>query len=229
MQPRKTKQADLERKRGTLFLLGLTLSISVILFAFNIRTEIKPHEMSGSFIVNPDDDFYIPPSTKAEQKPDLPAIKTAVNFTLVDNNSEIEEPVEFFSSEITGDEVFDINAVIWSATKEETEEESVTVDWAEIMPEFPGGDKALLNFLSKSVHYPEIAAANHIEGKVYVSFTVDVDGSIKDIRISRSVDTALDNEAKRVVGMMPRWKPGKQAGRNVKVNYTLPVNFVLIN
>lgn len=227
MEPKKTKKADLERARGTLFLVGLILSLSAVLFAFSFNTEVKPPEMGDTYILNPDDDFYIPPSTTAEKKPVPPALKTAVDFKLVDNETEIDESIEFFESEITGDEVFDINAIFRSTIKEEPREESSTVDWAEIMPEFPGGNMALLNFLGKMVQYPEIAVNNNIEGRVYVGFTVDTDGSIKNIHIKRSADPALDKEAIRVVGNMPKWKPGMQAGRYVKVNYTLPVNFVL--
>lgn len=226
MQPMKTKKADLERARSTLFLTGLVLSMSLVLWAFNYNTTPKPHSISGSFIVVPDEDYYVPPRTYTEKQPDLTALKQAVNFTLIDDLTKIEEPVDFFNSEIKGDEVFNITPVL-KTPKEETVAEPAPVDWAEVMPEFPGGIMALMNFLRKTVQYPEIALSNNIEGKVFVVFTVDIDGSVTNIRIKRGVDPSLDSEAIRVVGTMPKWRPGLQSGKAVKVNYTLPVNFVL--
>jgi protein TonB len=198
----------------------------LVLWGFNFKTEQKPHSISGAFIVVPDDDYYVPPRTYIEKQPDLTVLKQAVNFTLVDDQTEIDEPVDFFDSEYKKGEDFN-NLPIWQRVREESEIEPEPVYWAEEMPEFPGGDLALTNYLRKTVHYPEIALSNYIEGKVYVSFVVDTDGSVTDIRIIRGVDPSLDNEAIRVLGSMPKWKPGRQAGRAVKVNYTLPVNFVL--
>jgi protein TonB len=94
-------------------------------------------------------------------------------------------------------------------------------------PEFPGGDAALLNFLSQNIKYPAIAAENGVRGKVTVNFVVNKDGSISDAKILRAVDPALDKEALRVVYSMPRWKPGKQGGKPVRVSFSVPINFVL--
>jgi protein TonB len=97
----------------------------------------------------------------------------------------------------------------------------------EQMPEFPGGNPALLSFLSKSINYPAIASENDISGKVTVNFIVNKDGSVSDVRIIRGVDPALDQEAIRVVYCMPRWNPGKQGGKPVRVSFSVPINFVL--
>lgn len=97
----------------------------------------------------------------------------------------------------------------------------------EEMPEFPGGDLAMRNFIAQSVKYPVSAQEKKIQGKVFVNFIVDRDGSIGDAKIVRSVDPALDSEALRVVNSLPKWKPGKQKGVAVRVSYTVPINFVL--
>jgi len=97
----------------------------------------------------------------------------------------------------------------------------------EDMPEFPGGDLALRKFIANSIKYPEIAQENGIQGKVYVSFVVGADGYVKNAKIARGVDPSLDKEALRVVNDLPVWKPGKQRGQAVNVQYTVPINFLL--
>ncbi len=97
----------------------------------------------------------------------------------------------------------------------------------EEMPKFSGGEDALRTFIAKAVIYPEIAKKNNIQGKVYVTFVVEKDGSVGRAKIARGVDTSLDKEALRIVTSFPKWIPGKQRGEAVAVQYTIPVNFVL--
>ena len=100
-------------------------------------------------------------------------------------------------------------------------------DVVEEMPHFPGGPAALQAFLSSNTKYPVVAQENGVQGRVIVSFVVERDGSITDVRVVRSVDPSLDREATRVVKSMPRWSPGKQNGSAVRVKYTVPVVFRL--
>lgn len=100
-------------------------------------------------------------------------------------------------------------------------------DFVEEMPHFPGGAAALQAFLSSNTKYPVVAQENGVQGRVLVSFVVERDGSITDVRVVRSVDPSLDREASRVVRSMPRWSPGKQNGSAVRVKYTVPVVFRL--
>ena len=100
-------------------------------------------------------------------------------------------------------------------------------DVVEEMPHFPGGAAALQAFLSSNTKYPVVAQENGVQGRVIVSFVVERDGSITDVRVVRSVDPSLDREASRVVRSMPRWSPGKQNGSAVRVKYTVPVVFRL--
>ena len=100
-------------------------------------------------------------------------------------------------------------------------------DVVEEMPHFPGGAAALQAFLSSNTKYPVVAQENGVQGRVIVSFVVERDGSITDVRVLRSVDPSLDREASRVVRSMPRWSPGKQNGSAVRVKYTVPVVFRL--
>ena len=107
------------------------------------------------------------------------------------------------------------------------EEEAKVFDVVEQMPSFPGGPSALFEYLSKNIKYPVVAEENGIQGRVIVTFVVEKDGSITDVRVVKSVDPSLDKEAQRVVKSMPRWIPGKQNGSAVRVKYTVPVTFRL--
>ncbi|MDO4195247.1 MAG: energy transducer TonB [Prevotellaceae bacterium] len=107
------------------------------------------------------------------------------------------------------------------------EEEHKVFDVVEQMPSFPGGNAALMEYLSKNVKYPVVAQENGVQGRVVVSFVVERDGSITDVKVVRSVDPSLDREAARVVSSMPKWIPGKQNGSTVRVKYNVPVAFRL--
>ena len=100
-------------------------------------------------------------------------------------------------------------------------------DVVEEMPSFPGGQAALMSYLNSNVKYPVVAQENGVQGRVIISFVVERDGSISDVKVARSVDPSLDREAQRVVKSMPRWTPGKQNGQTVRVKYTVPVVFRL--
>jgi protein TonB len=97
----------------------------------------------------------------------------------------------------------------------------------EEMPQFPGGPSALFEYLSKSIRYPIEAEKNGVQGRVICCFVVGPDGLISDVKVVKSVDPSLDNEAKRVIGSMPKWIPGKKNGIPVSVKYTTPVTFRL--
>ena len=119
--------------------------------------------------------------------------------------------------------------------KEETKAEAIKISGqseddavysvVEKMPEFPGGQAALIKYLSENVEYPLIAKENGIQGRVLCEFIVDKDGSITEVKVTRSVDPSLDKEAMRVIKSMPKWNPGKQKGKPVRVKYTMPINF----
>lgn len=116
--------------------------------------------------------------------------------------------------------------MIAKATKDSLPQSQIFT-FVEQMPEFPGGQQQLYKFLSANLRYPATARAEGIEGRVILRFVVDTTGAVTQPRIERGVDKALDEEALRVVNMMPRWKPGKNNGSTVRVYYRLPVYFKL--
>lgn len=112
------------------------------------------------------------------------------------------------------------------AQNEETQSDQVFM-MVEEMPQFPGGEKALREFITSNIRYPKEAQENGIQGRVYVTFVIDTLGSVVDAKIARGVDPSLDKEALRVVRELPKWQPGKQRGELVKVAYTVPISFAL--
>ena len=100
-------------------------------------------------------------------------------------------------------------------------------DTPEVMPEYPGGMQAMMNFIGENVKYPEDAMEKNISGKVFVTFVVEKDGTVSEAKVVKGVCESIDNEALRVVNAMPKWTPGMMDGKNVRVKYTLPFTFKL--
>ncbi len=114
-----------------------------------------------------------------------------------------------------------------TTTSQITEEAQETFTVVEQMPEFPGGNEELFKFINGNIRYPSIALESGIQGRVICEFVINAEGKVTNARVVRPVDPLLDAEALRVINSMPRWNPGKQRGKPVKVRYTLPVNFKL--
>jgi protein TonB len=146
-------------------------------------------------------------------------IKVEEQSQLMISDEQVETAVNKEATEIVAETVKE------EVAPEEKEEEVFMV--VEEMPEFPGGNAALMKYLANAVKYPVIAQENGIQGKVYVNFVVNKDGSVSGAKIARGVDPSLDAEALRVVSTLPKWKPGKQRGVPVRVSYTVPINFQL--
>ena len=134
--------------------------------------------------------------------------------------------VNFDQGTDEGQEVLKQNQVVVEKV-EEKEEETKIFEVVEQMPQFPGGDAALMQYLSSHIKYPAVAEENGIQGRVVCTFVVERNGSITDVRVVKSVDPSLDKEAVRVIKGMPSWIPGKQNGSAVRVKYTVPVTFRL--
>jgi protein TonB len=158
-------------------------------------------------------DEDVQPEDELKSQDDLSKTNTAIGAFDVKGNDEAEGEV-LKAKEVVVDE-------------KPKEEETKVFDVVEQMPQFPGGPQALFEYLSKNIKYPVVAEENGIQGRVIVTFVVERDGSITDVKVAKSVDPSLDKEAMRVVKSMPHWIPGKQNGAAVRVKYTVPVTFKL--
>tara|TARA_B110000259_G_scaffold176031_1_gene211793 strand:+ start:168 stop:821 length:654 start_codon:yes stop_codon:yes gene_type:complete len=216
MEPKKNLEVNLERKRGLFLQIGLVIALLVVLGAFEYKTYEKIAYNLGA--LNLDDlEEEIIPITKQEIKPPPPPPPPPEIIEIVEDDVEIEDEIEIEDTESDEDEEIEII--------EEDDDEFFMV--VENMPIFPGGDLGLMKYIQKHVKYPAIAKEYNITGKVYVSFIVDKSGSVTNVKIVRGVDKNLDAEAVRVVKSLPKYKPGKQRGKSVRVMFTIPINFTL--
>jgi len=216
MEPKKNPDISLEKKKGLFFQIGLVITLVIVLGAFEWKSYDRVAYNLGQ--LNLDDlEEEIIPITKQEVKPPPPPPPPPEVIEIVEDDVEIEDEIEIEDTESDEDVEIEI--------EEEDDEEFFMV--VENMPEFPGGELGLMKYIQKNVKYPAIAKEYNITGKVYVSFIVDKKGSVTNVKIVRGVDKNLDAEAIRVVKSLPKYKPGKQRGKSVRVMFTIPINFVL--
>ncbi|MBO7280018.1 MAG: energy transducer TonB [Bacteroidaceae bacterium] len=228
MEEKKSQSANLETRKTTWLLLGYIMVFAVLFAAFEWTATEKKH--TGEIIqqgILLEEEIMVP-ITLPEKKvvPPPPQAKQITEILeIVEDDAEIEES-EIMSVEDQG-EVVEINEDANIVVEEVVEEEQI-YQVVEQQPEFPGGMQALMKFLRDNIQYPRISRENNSQGKTYVNFVVNTDGSIQDVEVMKSSgDVYLDKEAIRVVKTMPKWNPGKQAGKAVRVRFTLPVSFRL--
>jgi periplasmic protein TonB len=226
MELKKTPKADLENKRNIFVQLGLVVSLGIVLMAFSTYDTVKSADSLGQLEAQGIEDEVIPVTRVdvAPPPPPPPPPQVIEVLNIVDDNVEIEDELDFQGLDADNTTLNYAVPVIQEEKEAEVEEVFVIV---EDMPEFPGGELALRKWIASNIKYPVIAAENGIQGKVYVQFVVDRDGKVTNARIARGIDASLDQEALRVVNNLPRWKPGMQRGKPVRVSYTVPINFQL--
>jgi protein TonB len=226
---KKSPKANLEVHRSTFILMGLVVGLSLLFFAFEWSTQTR--KLDETVLVQDvlaEEEIEItrreptPPPPPPPPEPEAPEIIEVV-----------EEKVETKLEIKTEDDQSQRQMQTYvpppppKPKQEEVTEEIFVV--VEDQPLFPGGNAAMMKFLSDNIKYPVIAQENNIQGRVICNFVVEKDGSITDVQVVRGVDPSLDREAVRVIQQMPRWKPGKQRGQAVRVRFTLPVVFRLQN
>lgn len=227
MEVKKSPKANLESRKPIFTQIGLVVVLSLVLIAFewtstdvNVDLEAAEEEVAV-------EEEIIPITRQEEVKPPPPPPPPAVAdiLNIVDDDVELDLELEIMDTEMNQDAMVDYTAVY--EVPEETREDGEIFMIVEEMPEFPGGEGELQKYLASSVRYPVIAQENGIQGRVYIQFVINQRGEVTNVTILRGVDPSLDREAVRVVEAMPKWKPGKQRNRPVRVSYTVPINFVL--
>lgn len=226
MEVKKNPQADLENKKGLYLEIGLVVILAISLFVLNFKSyDNEKVEISQRTAMDEIDETIIQTAedTPPPPPPETPEVTT--ELTIVEDDAVIENElgiVDMSEKNAVNEEVVQ---VVVEEEVEEVEEEIFTV--VENDPEYPGGMEALYKYLASNIHYPALAKENNITGKVYVTFVVEKDGSIANPRILRDIGGGCGQEAIRVVKSMPKWKPGKQRGKAVRVQFNLPVSFNL--
>jgi protein TonB len=222
MSTKKNRNADLERKRFAFLQIGFIIAGGLTLMAFqytNASFNLLKKESGNSIVCQLPSDIPIETVYKIPQKK-----HHHVKMPIIDKVKQVNKIVKTTPSP-PKKEIIEIIDVI--DTGEETGIPEIDLDstfeMVEEMPEFPGGYNAMNKFIAENIKIPEYAM--HIEGKVFVRFIVDTDGSIKNVRILKGLHRDYDNAAVKVVSKMPKWKPGKQAGKAVKVQFEIPIRF----
>ncbi|MBR4266278.1 MAG: energy transducer TonB [Bacteroidales bacterium] len=230
MEQKKTESANLDNKRTIFFEVGLIVALGFFWWLFEFSSKVEKAE---ELVDNRDQivDEEMIPVTRQEDvvlPPPPPPQQTISDVLDVLEDNQVVEDAPTIQEE-------DVEKVDFSAPIEEVEvveeepEEPQVFFIVEDMPEFPGGELALRKYIAENVRYPEMAKENDIQGTVYVRFVVDEQGKVTNVEVMRGVDPLLDKEAIRVVQSLPKWKPGKQRGKAVKVSHSVPIKFALQN
>jgi len=227
MELKKNPKADLEKRRGLYLEIGLVISLVAALVAFNLKSYDKEEKEQFVREASEEQEEIIIQTQQEELPPPPPpeAPEVTTEFEVVEDDAEIKTEL-VVNAEVTEDtKNIEITPV---KIEEEEEEEDVQIfTVVENDPEFPGGMEALYKYLRSNIKYPQLARDNNITGKVYVTFVVEKDGSIANPRVLKDIGGGCGAEAIRVVKAMPKWTPGKQRGKAVRVQFNLPVSFNL--
>ena len=227
MEVKKSPKADLEGKKTSHLFIGAILALSVMFLAFEWSERDKDMTVDTGIqeVVFEEEVIPITEQEEIKQAPPPPeAPKVEEVLEIMDNEADVEESTIQASDDTQA--AVEVKYTPVEVEEEEVEEQQI-FQVVEEQPEFPGGMGECMKWLGKNIKYPQIAQENGVQGRVIVQFVVNKDGSIVDAVVARGVDPQLDKEALRVVAMMPKWKPGKQRGKEVRVRFTLPVMFRL--
>ena len=220
MEPKKNKDYDLGRKRKFHLAIGFIISLSLVTVAFEWRTPVEPIDIPLLPTIEESVLPPIPPTTHEPPKPKL--IQPVV--ILAPDDEEIEVDVAFTLDIDISDETVE-DYIDHSLPPEEPVD--IPVVFPETQPSFPGGIEAFYQYVSETVNYPPSAIRRGISGKVFVEFVIDRDGALSELKIVKGIGGGCDEEALRVIQNSPRWNPGKQRGRPVRVRMVVPITFTL--
>ena len=223
--------------------LGVNVASEAIRAASQHETEVTLEQIEEEVEEQEEEDEIVYEVTPEENLVAEETVMNSEKFTAYEMEDDAPEQVTKTQDEVAQSDVA-IGAVDYDQGSDEADhvlkvnekvvdevppavEETKIFEVVEQMPSFPGGDAALMAYLSKNIKYPVVAEENGIQGRVIATFVVERDGSITDVKVVKSVDPSLDKEAIRVLKSMPKWIPGKQNGSAVRVKYTVPVTFRL--
>ena len=236
MEVKKSAQADLERRKPTGFLLGLIVALALLLVALEF-TSNPPEESNADteFDEMAQDYEMMPPEEQQEYEAPaplvpVPALTERLNIVeeevATDIKEEGEKTQEISNTETEGPK----NEMVppddpTAPTLEDDPNNPLHFQVVERLPEFPGGPMELMKWLTKNLRYPSQALSQKQQGEVMVQFIINRDGTLTDFKVTKSAGTALDNEALRVMRMMPKWTPGEDHGKKCRTLFIIPVVF----
>ena len=225
MEEKKSPKANLENKKLMFMQIGMIISLLVAWLAFEHKSydkrEIDPSLLNREIAV---DEEMVEITKQEEPKPQPVEVpQQTTQLEIVDDDVETQD-IEI-NAEVEQNEVIDEYVPVEVEEEEVQEQEIFQI--VEEMPSFPGGEAELLKYVATHIKYPQIARETGIQGRVFVGFVVEPDGSVSNVKILRGIGGGCDEEAVRVIKSLPKWKPGKQRGKAVRVSYQIPVLFKL--
>ena len=227
MEIKKSPKADLESKKLTFTLIGLVVTLFVIWRVFEYKSYDKQTIDDLQKTVEVIEEEMVEITKQEQPKVQPPQPKPQVTqIQVVEDDVEVEDEIDI-NAEVDQDEVIEEYEFTPPEIEEEEIVEAEIFKVVEEMPEFPGGSAKLMEYIQKNIKYPMMARESDIQGRVFVSFVVEPDGSISNVGVIRGIGGGCDEEAVRVVNSMPKWKPGKQRGSAVRCSYTVPIIFKL--
>jgi len=235
LEIKKSYKADLERRRPTMFLLGIIVVLASFIVIIEHTTSDGGGYVEDSMIDDLAQDIEMMPELQrndmvaAAAPADMPKLTGKLN--VVDDNVNVDMPAQAEESvqvqQEDGGLGADSPAQALSPVTPSNDDNPLNFRVVEQLPEFPGGMVGFMKWLTANLKYPAIAQQQKIQGKVIVSFIVNKDGSTSDVKVVKSVSPYLDREAVRVMRMMPRWKPGENHGKPCRTMFSVPVVFSL--
>lgn len=229
MEIKKSAKASLENKRLLFTEIGFVIALLVVYGAFEYSSKEKAASIldGDNQIVEVEDMVPITQETPPPppEAPKIPILSDQID--IVDDEIKVDDDM-FMNLEDNANMGVEIMDYVEETKEEVVEEEAIPFQLVEEKPSFNGGDaNEFSKWVNSRLVYPEIAKENGVQGRVTLQFTVNADGTVSNVKVLRGVDSSLDKEAVRVVSSSPKWKPGKQRDRAVKVTYTFPVIFQL--
>ena len=229
MEVKKSQKASLENKRVLFVEIGFVAALLVVWGAFSYTSKEAKVAMFDDVTEDIEVEEMVPITQETPPPPPevskIPVLSDQID--IVDDEIKVEDDL-FMNLEDNANMGVEIMDYVEQAEEEEVEEEAIPFQLVEDKPKFQGGDaNDFSKWVNSKLVYPEIAKENGVQGRVTLQFTVNTDGSVSNVKVLRGVDASLDKEAVRVVSSSPKWTPGKQRERPVKVTYTFPVIFQL--
>lgn len=228
MEVKKSPKADLNNKKLLFVEIGLVLSLLITIGAFEYKTKEKQESILSAENTELIEEEIIPITQDTPppppETPKIPILSDQID--IIDDDVKINDNI--INLEDDANLGVDIQDYVEEVKEEVVEEETIPFQLVEEKPKFQGGDaNDFTKWVNQRLVYPDVAKENGVQGRVMLQFTVNTDGSVSGVKVLRGVDPSLDKEVVRVVSMSPKWTPGKQRDRKVKVTYTFPVIFQL--
>lgn len=230
MEIKKSAKANLENKKVLFGEIGLVIALLIVFAAFEYKSaEISVMDLSGETLMEDVEELDIPITEHTPppppETPKVPILSDIID--IVDNEIQVDESLNLSLEDFDNIGV-EIMEYVQAVEDEFYDEEEIPFAIVEIKPMFMGGDQNTFSkWVSDNMVYPETARENGVQGIVYIGFTVNADGTVSNVRVIRGIDSSLDKEAQRIVSSSPKWTPGKQRDKAVKVNFTFPIRFQL--